>query len=146
MVVASNPPTTAGTRTANRTNLARAILGFDVVETSNIFALPSYRTGEIRYLGASERGWLLARAQLVEALDRAHGVLLANGVSKPVGGAGGHHDEQVAWLNAKLSAADLPVWWVGGAPRHPSRWQRYTYRVHPKLSFDEALRQSLVRR
>lgn len=146
LVVASNPPTTSGQRTLARAEYARQILDFDSYEIANIFSQPTYRTSGVADAGSSPDGWLDARASLVPALDEAAAVLLAYGISKPAGIAGGYHDEQVEWLEAEVERRRLPVWWVGGAPRHPSRWQRYTYRAHPAEDFQTALVKALTRR
>lgn len=146
LVVASNPPTTSGQRTLARAEQAREILNFDRYEIANIFSQPTYRTSGVSDAGSSPDGWLDARVALMPALDQAAAVLLAYGVSKPAGAAGKHHDEQVAWLEAQVSKRSLAVWWVGGAPRHPSRWQRYTYRAHPEQDFQTALIRALARR
>lgn len=146
LVVASNPPTTSGQRTLARAEHARQILDFDRYEIANIFSQPTYRTSGVSDAGSSPDGWFDARVALMSALDQAAAVLLAYGVSKPAGAAGKHHDEQVAWLEAEVARRSLPVWWVGGAPRHPSRWQRYTYRAHPEEDFQTALIRALARR
>ena len=143
VVVGSNPPTTSGLRTLNRSDLARSILGFRSVEVGNLFGLPTYRTGAITAVGVGHENWQVARAELGRRIARADGVLLAYGVAKPSGPARVHHDAQVKWLNAVLGQRRLPVWWVGGAPRHPSRWQRYTYRHYPGVAFLDALAQAL---
>lgn len=146
LVIASNPPTTSGQRTLARAEQARLILDFDQYEIANLFSLPTYRTSGVTAVGTSTEGWLDARANLTQGLDNAAAVLLAYGISKPAGAAAKHHDEQVAWLEAEIGRRGLPVWWVGGAPRHPSRWQRYTYRAHPEIAFPVALTTALARR
>lgn len=143
VVIGSNPPTTSGVRTLNRSDLARSILGFRSVEVANLFGLATYRTGAITAVGVGHEDWQVARLELGRRIVRADGVLLAYGVAKPSGAARAHHDAQVQWLDAELARRRLPVWWVGGAPRHPSRWQRYTYRQYPGVSFLEALPQAL---
>jgi len=145
LVVGSNPPSkTSGQRTLARVNQAATILGFDHAVIANIFALPTYRSGGIADLGRTPGGWLDARPPLLSALDECDGVLLAYGTQEPSGAARAHHREQVRWLEEQVEHRDLQTWWVGGAPRHPSRWQRYTWREHPNLSFPEALRHALA--
>lgn len=145
LIVASNPATTSGLRTLGRADKARAVLGFDTVEIANLFSVPTYRTGEISSAGSKAHGWHEARQQLESALCRANGVLLAYGLGKPTGLAAKHQSEQVAWLAGEICRRELPVWTVGGVPRHPSRWQRYTYREYPGVGFLEALAASIVR-
>lgn len=146
LVVGSNPPAeTSGQRTLARVQQAATILGFEGAVLANIFALPTYRSGDIADLGSTPGGWLDARSALVSGLDDCDGVLLAYGTQEPSGEARVHHREQVRWLDEQIEERSLPTWWVGGAPRHPSRWQRYTWREHPNLPFAEALRNSLSR-
>lgn len=145
LVVGSNPPSqTSGERTLARVEQARTILGFEKVVLANLFSLPTYRSGGVSELGQVPDGWLTARAGLQEALEDCSGVLLAYGVGEPVGAARTLHREQVKWLDAEIEQRALPTWWVGGAPRHPSRWQRFTWRACAGQKFTEALRNVLV--
>lgn len=147
LVIGSNPPSqTSGARTLARVEMAREVLGFEKVRLVNLFALPSYRSGGLSELGATPQGWLEARPEMEQALGEAGAVLLAYGIGEPTGSARAHFREQVAWLNDHIAARDLPTWWVGGAPRHPSRWQRYTWREFSGLPFEEALTQGLALR
>lgn len=124
--------------------MAREVLRFESVRLANLFALPSYRSGGLSELGATPEGWLAARAEMEQALGEASAVLLAYGVGEPTGQARAYFREQVAWLNERIEQHGLPTWWVGGAPRHPSRWQRYTWRAHPDSAFGDALGSALV--
>lgn len=144
LVVGSNPPSkTSGQRTLARVEQARSILGFERAVMANLFALPTYRSGGVSELGREPDGWLKARPSLLEGLEDCSGVLLAYGIGEPMGVARTLHREQVAWLDAEIEHRGLQTWWVGGAPRHPSRWQRYTWREHPDLAFYEALIRAL---
>lgn len=144
LVIGSNPPSrTSGARTSARVEMAREVLGFERVRLVNLFALPSYRSGGLSELGATPQGWLEARAGMERGLGEAGAVLLAYGVGEPAGPARAYFRDQVAWLNEQIAARNIPTWWVGGAPRHPSRWQRYTWRAYPDLAFSEALGVSL---
>lgn len=145
VAVLSNPPLTDGQRTLRRVQLAAEMLGFEDATIANLFAVPSHSTGAIATLGATEEGWAAARAPLEAALDRSTGVLLAYGATSPTGPARHNFRAQVQWLHLYLGARALPTWRVGDGPRHPSRWQRWTSRAHPDLSFPDALRVSLVR-
>lgn len=109
----------------------------------NLFALASYRSGGLSELGGTPEGWLAARDDLAEGLDQSEAVLLAYGTQTPSGNAREHFREQVAWLEEQISERALPTWWVGQAPRHPSRWQRFTWREFEGVEFSEALRLSL---
>jgi hypothetical protein len=146
LVVGSNPPAqTSGQRTLARVQQAATILGFERVTIANLFALPTYRSGGISDLGRTSGGWLDARPPLHSALDACDGVLLAYGTQVPNGEARTHHRDQVRWLDAQVERRGVPSWWVGDAPRHPSRWQRYTWRELPEIEFREALKRSLCR-
>lgn len=90
-------------------------------------------------------GWLAARYELACALDRASGILLAYGTGKPSGLAGNHQAAQIEWLKGEVGKRKLVTWTVGGKTRHPSRWQRYTYREFPGVDFLTALKASLTR-
>jgi hypothetical protein len=144
VAVLSNPPVTDGRCTVRRVELATMILGFDAHHIVNIFAWPSHATRELNFLGAAESGWAEARPGIVAALNSAAGVLLGYGSTAPVGAARVQFRAQVDWLTGQLSMRMLPVWQLGDGPRHPSRWQRWTYRAHPNIPFDEAVRRSLV--
>lgn len=146
MIIGSNPPTTSGRRTLARAEQARQVLGFNRYEIVNLFSLPTYRTSGVSAAGTSPSGWLDARPSLAHALDGASAVLMAYGISKPSGEAAKHHVAQVEWLDSEIVERGLPVWWVGGAPRHPSRWHRYTHRVHPETAFVTALTAALTMR
>lgn len=144
LVVGSNPPAqTSGQRTLTRVQQAATTLGFEKTILANLFALPTYRSGGIADLGKTPDGWLDARSTLVSGLDACDGVLLAYGTQEPSGEARAHHREQVRWLDEQINERALPTWWVGGAPRHPSRWQRYTRRELPGIEFSDALRVAL---
>lgn len=146
LVVGCNPPTTSGVRTRARAELAREILRFDLVRLDNMFSEATYRTGGLAAFPGDDQPWLASRQALEESLDTSDGVLLAYGVSLPAGDARQAFRQQIEWLETEISKHAHPVWWVGAAPRHPSRWQRYTYRVHPELLFSEALPLALQRR
>lgn len=144
LAVLSNPPVTDGKRTLARLQTVSGLLGFEGIEVANLFALPSYQTGEISQLGVAEDGWFAAREAIGQGLARCDGVLLAYGVGLPVGEARARFRDQVAWLTEQLGGRRLPVWQVGDGARHPSRWQRWTCRAYPDLAFPDALRRSLV--
>ena len=147
LVVGSNPPAqTSGQRTLARVQQAATILDFEQAVLANLFALPTYRSGDVADPGRSPDGWLDARSALVSGLDDCDGVLLAYGTQEPSGEARAHHREQVRWLDEQIEERSLPTWWVGGAPRHPSRWQRYTWREFSEVPFMTALKESLTTR
>lgn len=109
----------------------------------NIFSLPTNRTGDISAIGKEPDGWLDARNHLESQLCAADGVLLGYGCKEPSGPARHLHREQVSWLNEQLEHFQHEVWWVGGQPRHPSRWQRHTSRDYPEMTFPNALKIAL---
>jgi hypothetical protein len=143
-VILTNPPLSDGKRTLNRVALAAELLGFDEFVVANLFALPSQSSVAIRKLGMSGEGWAAAREPLEAGLAVAGGVLLAYGTTPPAGPARLHFRDQVAWLRERVDVLSRPVWVVGDGPRHPSRWQRWTHRAHPDLSFADALRVSFA--
>ncbi|WP_374109374.1 DUF1643 domain-containing protein [Curtobacterium citreum] len=142
-MIGSNPPRTSGVRTLNRAAKASLILDFDSFSLTNLISVPTHSTGEISALAAEEEAWIQSRSQLVEALSESSGVLLAYGIGAPTGPARHHHADQIAWLQNEIERRSLPTWTVGGQPRHPSRWQRFTHRKYPGIDFDAALSLSL---
>ena len=141
--VLAAPPLTSGARTVNRVRLAQSILGFQDVETVNLFPEPTLDVLHISKIGCDEELWLSGRASILAGLESATDVVLAYGVSEPTGAARAHHRHQVGWLGAEIARLQPRVWTVGDATRHPSRWQRYTNIAFPSLPFREALSQSL---
>jgi hypothetical protein len=118
------------------------MLGFETAEIVNLFAIPSRSVTDISMLGAELDGWTEARALLEPAIIACSGVLLGYGVAEPKGAARRHHRDQVDWLGKMLADTGRPTFQVGGEPRHPSRWQRWTARHYPHLTFSSALRSS----
>lgn len=143
LAILANPPLTPGTRTRNRVLVASQLLGFDEMAIGNLFSIPTARTGDISVVGADVEGWMVARKTLESQLQTADGVLLGFGCAEPSGPARYHHREQVLWLEQQLEQFRHLVWWVGGQPRHPSRWQRHTSRCYPGIPFLEALEEAL---
>lgn len=143
LAVLTNPPMTSGDRTRARVDMACRLLDFDQYAIANIFSCPSRSTREINVLGQGAEHWNAARIKLLPELERCSGVLLAYGLEGPSGEARRWHQEQLEWLRSMIAERQLPMFWVGGAPRHPSRWQRWTSRQHPALSFPEALTKEL---
>lgn len=144
VAILASPPTTDGTRTLRRLELARVCLGFDEVTVVNLFPLPTYRTGDISRLGMDDSVWHSARPSVEAAMKTASALLLGYGITEPAGLARRHHRDQVAWLREQQDARHLDAYQVGGSPRHPSRWQRWTSRAHPTLAFGDALRLGLA--
>jgi hypothetical protein len=142
-ILASPPLTTSGDRTRARLHLAAELLGYDQVELANLLSSATSTVLEISVVGASAEPWDRARPDIDGALERATGVLLGWGCSEPNGLARLHHRRQTAWLAVRTAAHDLPRWTIGGAPRHPSRWQRYTHRTFPGVEFRDAVRRAL---
>jgi len=146
LFVGLNPPLTSGVRTSRRVELAGELLGFAEVTRANLFAKATRDSVELAQVGHCEDDWRIARDNLAIGLQTADAVLLAYGVTAPAEPARAHFKAQVSWLDLEIDARGLAVWQVGEAPRHPSRWQRYTYRVTPDLPFREALRRGLQKR
>jgi hypothetical protein len=146
LAILANPPLTSGSRTSARVDLAAGLLGFSDSRIVNIFARSTRSTRDMSAVGVTSENWMVARSPLVGGLARADAVLLAYGMELPHGPARRHFLSQVDWLDQAIKESGKETWWVGGAPRHPSRWQRYTYRTHPRLLFPEALKASLTLR
>lgn len=142
--VLANPPTTSGIRTLGRVQQAAEILGCERAEVVNLFQIATYRSGGIAEVGTDSDTWHAARDAVDVALDRATHVLLGYGTTEPTGPARLHHREQVSWLQQQIAARGLPTYQVGDGPRHPSRWQRWTFKNHVGVPFPEALRLSLT--
>ena len=53
-VIASNPATTSGLRTLNRAEKACSLLGLDSCAVGNLLDVPTYRTGNIAEVAASD--------------------------------------------------------------------------------------------
>lgn len=144
LVVCSNPPTTSGARTRGRVQLAAELLETKKFVIGNLCHASTYRSGDLAKAGDSAAPWNEARLALAGALVDATDVLLAYGVVEPAGLARAHHRAQVKWLMDAIPQTGLKLWTVGGTPRHPSRWQRFTWKHYPDLAFREALKLSLM--
>jgi len=121
------------------------MLGFTSVAVANLFGIPTYRTGGITAAGTEPPGWLSARTDLGDAIRQANAVVLAYGCQEPAGSARAHFRDQLVWLHRMIDDHELTTWMVDGRPRHPSRWHRHTYALHPHLTFAEALPLVLLR-
>lgn len=139
LVVLLNPPTGDGARTLARVDCAKEILGLDVAHTVNLFGIATANSRCIAQAGDREVSWLRSRAKLEHAVSHSTDILLAYGVSHPVGPARHHFQAQVSWLETLFDESMHRIWLVGGRPIHPSRWQRHTWRTHPGRPFREAL-------
>lgn len=144
LAVLATPPTTTGARTFGRVRMARKILAYDYVVIVNLMAGATRSTRDIAAVGSEEAPWRAARASIEGAFGSADGVLLGYGVAEPCGPARYHFREQVAWLTEQIQVHGLTTHTVGGTPRHPSRWQRWTHSKCPDLAFEQALRESFV--
>jgi hypothetical protein len=144
LAVLANPPlATSGLRTLSRVKLAARVIGCGEVGVGNLFSAASKDVTELTVLGVRPDSWLDARAGLLREICAADDVLLGWGCTEPCGEARLHHRSQVGWLMGVLESQSAQVWTVGGLPRHPSRWQRYTAREYPGREFVSALAASL---
>lgn len=125
--------------------MAREILNANHVSTANLIKVPTRTVLEVSEVGSLSDPWQQARGSLASCISECDQILLAWGVTSPNGPARGWFREQVEWVHMRIALAGIPVWTVGGAPRHPSRWQRYTSREYPLLAFSEALAKSFQR-
>ncbi len=142
-VLAAPPAGTSGERTRRRVQLAATLIGCQHVVIANLFDQPVRDVQELTIAGADPNSWIGARYQLGHAITMAQHVLMAWGISEPTGSAREHHRAQIDWVTESLSRTPSNSWMLGDGPRHPSRWQRYTSRIHPGLPFTEAVRMSL---
>jgi hypothetical protein len=126
-------------RTWQRLELARTLLGFDVVTVVNVLNVATFRTNGMSTAGAELAPWLDSRDAISEALGQCDGVLLGYGVSEPTGPARLHYRKQLDWLWTELDKASHPQWSVELPPRHPSRWHRLTHKLAPDSSFADIL-------
>lgn len=137
--ILATPPLTSGGRTLARVEMARQVLGAERSIVANLYDVPTRDIGELATKGHDPAQWRRSRTALKQAVDLADVVMLAYGVSRPPAPVRSYHDEQVEWLNELFDRRSVPVLMVGGRPRHPSRWQRWTSRAHPGRPFREAL-------
>lgn len=142
-LVLLNPSDIAGARTRARVAKLATLLDCREYQVLNLCAVASSSVIELRDQGAVPTPWLESRRVLEAGIRSTAHVVLAYGVRGPSGPAGSHFRDQVAWLQSHLSTVGATVWTVGGSPRHPSRWQRYTHRHLPDVAFDDALVLSL---
>lgn len=130
----ANPSVRTATRTERQVGIAAAVLGFDRVEITNVFAYPSPTSRDILTLGANEGGWLKARSEMRDALDYADGVLVGFGTIRVSGHSRLFLADQLRWLSAELQGRpSLQVWQVGTS-RHPSRWHQYVSDRHGRTA------------
>src|SRR4051794_31018520 len=142
-ILASPPLATSGSRTRARLTLAARLIGCDTFAVANLISIPTTDVLDISVVGHEKASWCDARIRLAAQLDDAEDVLLGWGCTEPVGAARKHHRSQVAWLRTEVSRHGFRPWTLGGKPRHPSRWQRYTARYHNGLPFVDALAEAL---
>ena len=142
-ILASPPLDTSGERTLKRIAVAAEIVGCSTFEVQNLLAHRTSSVLDIPWVGASPEGWLKARTEIRSRFKVADSVLYGWGCTEPARLARQHHRAQVAWIVSLTDEHGLDPWTVGGLPRHPSRWQRYTSRTFPKADFREALSRSL---
>jgi hypothetical protein len=142
-ILAAPPLTTSGARTHGRLHLAAEILGSDILAIANLIDVPTKDVLDIASVGCEPAPWRKARGGLAGQIAAADVVLFAWGIAEPAGPARDYHRAQVAWVNDVVGSRGIIPWTVGGMPRHPSRWQRYTARRQPGLPFLLALAASL---
>ncbi|MGC5223722.1 DUF1643 domain-containing protein [Micromonospora sp. DT81.3] len=143
-ILATPPLATSGTRTRRRLERLAPLLGCEQVVIANLLRTPTADVIAISSVGAAQKDWVQSRQGILDAIHLADHVLLAWGTTEPTGTARNHHRDQVEWVLDAVARCSVPVWTVGGTPRHPSRWQRFTSRHLPGVAFDVALRGSLV--
>jgi hypothetical protein len=130
-----NPPLTAGTRTRRNLGVAADLLGCDVVEVANLFAVATKDLAVINLVGKAGEGWTLARPRISEVIAKADHLLAAWGVGGLGGPAATRQREQLDFVHgaARAMKHDL-IWTLDGQPRHPSRWHQYVSDRHGRAA------------
>lgn len=142
VAVLLNPALHGGIRTVNRVHKAAETAGVDSrrVVLANLCATPTPSMVELSAVGEEDSGWFTAGLELRKEVGQASDVLLAWGTTIPAGLARVPFRSQITHIRGLLAeCSPTNIWLVNGRTTHPSRWQRETARVHPGISFDEAL-------
>lgn len=143
-----NPTTGVGKPTMKHLRLAQALLGADDLQIANLFPLASSNMHGVSTMGRDELTWLLARPAIDSLIGSSDDLLLGWGIARLTGAADGHFRQQISWVRTRLSGIEVPIWALGGEPRHPSRWHQYVSDVHGRTSggdLPSRIRESLVR-
>lgn len=143
-ILASPPSATSGARTRARLALAADVIGSAELGLVNLLDVATRDVLEISRAGQHAAVWLASRPAIEAQLSTADHALLAWGTTEPTGPARFHHRAQIEWVMDAISRHQVSYWTVGGAPRHPSRWQRYTARAFPDRDFRCALPHALT--
>ena len=143
--ILANPAVVGGSRTLDRVALLADLLGFERWRVANLLNTESRSVLDFPEACQEAEPWIVAREEMLGAIQESSIVLLAYGVSEPTGRMRFHHRDQVRWLGTQLLDAKKLVVQVGDGPRHPSRWQRWTSRAYPGTEFVEALAASVRR-
>ncbi|WP_447949620.1 DUF1643 domain-containing protein [Microbacterium aurum] len=135
VAILANPSTAGGDRTRKRIALAANVLGYDDYRIINLFSIASASSRDVAVLGESPQGWHTARAEILDGLSDATGVLLGFGIIAAKGDGKHHLRAQLRWLCTELrNAGHSQVWQLGERPRHPSRWHQYVSDLHGRTS------------
>lgn len=145
LAVLHNPPVGDGRITRSRTALAARILGHHSWGVVNVVVEKTQTSLEIGNLDLQAEWGAVEWMQLNFELAKADEVLLAYGLSAPIGPSRSPFRRRLSALHEALEHHGVPVVTLGGKPRHPSRWQRYTHKTHPGVPFDRAIAMSLER-
>lgn len=146
VAILHSEPLGGGTRTLNRVDLARRILGQSTYRVANIFPRPIKGTNELGELLEESDTWNAGRQDILTALagnDVRH-VLLGYGVNVPSGPQRSAFRAQLSWLSEELASRPHQLWGFGGRPTHPSRWQRVAHRHDPGSALVEVAGEVLV--
>lgn len=141
--VLMNPPLTDGQRTRKRVELLLEILGGGSIIIVNLFPTATRSVLDIPRVEQSQQLWQATRLEIETSIELCDRVLLAYGLQAPRKPAASYYHEQVAWLQTIIAQLEKPTITVGGLPRHPSRWQRFTSAHYPTKNFRDALRHSI---
>jgi len=131
VAILANPSITGGDRTRKRIALAASALGYDSYRIINLFSIASASSRDVATLGNAPQGWHTARAEILDGLKDATGVLLGFGIIAARGDGKHHLRAQLDWLSTELrNTGHSQIWQLGERPRHPSRWHQYVSDRH----------------
>ena len=149
-VVLLTPPLTSGTRTIGAVRRGAKILGHENFQIANLMSTATQHARDAALVGADEKPWMSARAELRRGMRQSKELLLAWGVLRHLGPARRHAESQVQWLlDVAEDSGHLGAWSVGHDVRHPSRWHQFTADRHGRTEGGdgiERLRQVLAYR
>lgn len=138
-----NPNGRDQSRSQRRVELLCELLDIESHRIVNLCQTPTSAARDLGVGGSDPDAWADSRTMLEVGVTSSDVVLFGFGVGVPSSASRTVFQDQVAWLEERTAAIAGTVCQVGGQPRHPSRWQRYTHRHYPDLEFRSALLRSV---